>query len=294
MFFANTKDTDSPLIALTGILTNEPVDLVEFDQQIFVHDTVDGGASVWFQQNASGSKVKSFKFNNEGEELPQDWPPFGELTGYEAKKEGSIPIHCKCRGVEFILQRGDYSDVPEDQLPSNIDPKTHKLTATFCGCDSCRLQGGVDVFNWTYTDLKYITFNDSDKPFPASSYDLKKLVDENDPALGTLKYYSSSEDVERYFCSTCSACVFYATTSRPTIIDVALGVLGASDGARAEGFLSWSYGARMSYQEDGDGGWREKLFSKVVQSAEEYRIARGYPKNSKRISKDENGGRSPE
>jgi hypothetical protein len=286
MFFADSKNIDSPLQAMTGTLTNAPADLVQFHRQIFVHDTVDGGASVWHHQNANGSEIKSYKLSTDGddtEELPRDWPPFSGLTGYEAKKEDSIPIHCKCRGIEFILHRGDYSDIPEDKLPSNVDPKTHKITALFCGCDSCRLQSGVDVFNWTYTDLKYITFSNSEKPFPASSYDLKKLVDENEPALGTLKYYSSSEDVDRYFCSTCSACIFYATTSRPTIIDVAVGVLDASDGARAEGFLSWAYGARMSSQEDGDGGWREKLFSNVVRCAEEYRVARGYPKISVRI-----------
>jgi hypothetical protein len=296
MFFADAKDTDRSLSVLTGVLTNEAVDLIEFDNQIFVHDTLDGGASVWLQQNVNGSVTKRYGLGNDGdnpEELSPDWPPSSRLTGYEAKKEDSVPIRCKCKGVEFVLHRGDYSDTPDDQLPMNVDPKTHKLLASFCGCDSCRLQSGVDGFNWTYAEMKYITFSKTDKSFPASSYELKKMVDEKDPALGTLMYYSSREDVDRYFCSNCSACIFYAVTSRPTIIDVAIGVLEASDGARAEGFLSWAFGARMSFQEDGDGGWREKLYNNVQKSAEEYRVARGYPKNWNRVAKDENGGRSP-
>jgi len=120
------------------------------------------------------------------------------------------------------------------------------------------------------------------------------MADAKDPILGTLTYYSSREDVERYFCSNCSACIFYARDSRPKSLDIAIGVLEASDGARAEGLLSWPYGARISYREDGDGGWREKLFDNIERNAEDYRVKRGYPKNWIRIAKDENGGRSPE
>lgn len=83
-------------------------------------------------------------------------------------------------------------------------------------------------------------------------------------------------------------------TRLPHHLDVAVGVLEASDGARAEGLLSWPYGARISYREDGDGRWREKLFDNVEKSAEEYRISRGYPKNWIREAKDEKGGRTPQ
>ncbi|KAF2824162.1 hypothetical protein CC86DRAFT_51208 [Ophiobolus disseminans] len=297
IFFVDLRDTNRLLGVFTGVLKNEAVNLVEFVNQIFVHDTIDGGASAWLRHNFSGSEITRFRFDdtrNEPEELPQEWPPATSLTGYEDKKEDAIPIRCKCKGVDLILHRGDYTESKENELPFNIDPKTHKLLAGFCGCDSCRLQSGVDLFNWTFAQIDCVSFGNSDKPFPSSASALKKLVDVKDPALGTLTYYSSRKDVERYFCSKCSACIFYAVNSRPRSLDIAIGVLEASDGARAEGLLSWPYGARISYREDGDGGWREKLFDSCEKAAEQYRIARQYPKNWNRIAKDENGGRSPE
>jgi hypothetical protein len=123
---------------------------------------------------------------------------------------------------------------------------------------------------------------------------LRKLVDAQDPALGTLACYSSREDVERYFCSNCSACVFYTNALRPEIIDIAVGLLEAEDGARAESLLSWAYGARIGHHEDAEGGWRGKLFDAIEKDAEEYRIQRKYPKNYQRLAKDENGGKTPE
>jgi hypothetical protein len=297
MFFADPINKDRLLGVFTGVLTNEAVDLVEFVDQIFVHDTLDGGASVWLLQNSNGSEITRFKLDdqrNGPEQISGDWPPASSLTGYEAKKEDAVAIRCKCKGVDLILHRGDYTGVKPADLPFNIDPDTHKLLAGFCGCDSCRLQSGTDVFNWTFAEMKYLSFGKSNETFPTHKDDLKKLVDANDAAVGTLCYYSSREDVDRYFCSECSACIFYATDSRPSIIDIAIGALETSDGARAEGFLSWPYGARISYREDGDGGWREKLFDSVEKDAEAYRIASGYPKNWLRVRKDENGGRTPE
>lgn len=290
------KEDKAAFGVLTGVLTNEPVNLVKIARQIYVQDTIDGGASIWLQDKLHGSDTKCYLLDPERnpESVPEKWPPASDLTGYETKKEDAVPMRCKCKGVDLVLHRGDYSNVKDEDLPFNTDPKTHKFIGGFCGCDSCRLQSGIDVFNWTFSEMKNIAFGASDKPFPTSAPELKDLVDVHDPAIGTLTYYASSPGIQRYFCSTCSACIFYASDTRPTVIDVAMGLLEASDGARAEGLLSWPYGKRISFREDGDGGWREKLFDQVEKNAEEYRIARGYPKNSHRIVRDENGGRSPE
>jgi hypothetical protein len=210
------------------------------------------------------------------------------------KKGDSVAIRCKCRGVDLVLHRGDYSDTKQDELPWNIDPKTHKLLASFCSCDSYRLQSGTEVFNWTFAEIKDISFSDRKDAFPTSGLELKKLVDAKNSAPGTLAYYSSSVDVQRYFCSNCSACIFYAVDDRPNLFDIAVGILEASDGARAEGLLSWLYGAPISHREDGDGGWRENLFDNVEKDVEDYRIARSYPKNWARSQKDKKAGRDTE
>jgi hypothetical protein len=291
MFFRNPQDQTRLLGVFTGVLTNDHIAPIKFINQSFVGDTFDGGASVWLRHpNPDGSEMKRFKLDSEAEppeELPQLWPSPSELTGFEARKQDAIPIRCKCKGVDFVLHKGDYSSMKKEDLPFSVDPTTHKLLAGFCGCDSCRLQSGIDVFNWTFAEIKLLSFRKADKPFPKSSVELKALVDAKDPAVGTLTYYKSSPDVERYFCSNCSACIFYAAADRPHMLDIAVGVLEASDGARAEGFLSWPYGGSISFREDGDGGWRQQLFDRVEKDAEEYRIARGYPKNWARVKNEQ-------
>ncbi|KAH7361300.1 Mss4-like protein [Pyrenochaeta sp. MPI-SDFR-AT-0127] len=289
IFWASRQDQTRLLGVLTGALSNEKETLIKFVDQSFVGDTLDGGASVWmFHPNHDGSEMKRFRLGSDdenAEELPQQWPSPSELTGYELTKEDAIPIRCKCRGVDYVLHRGDYSKTNKEDLPFNIDPQTYKLVAEFCGCDSCRLQSGVDVFHWTFAEMKHISFRNN-QPFPTHSTDLKKMIDARDPNVGTLTYYISSPGVERYFCSNCSACIFYSWQERPEILDIAIGVLEASDGARAEGLLSWTFGARIDFREDGDGGWRQNLFDKVEKEGEEYRIERAYPKNWKRLAKE--------
>lgn len=297
MFFLDRRDTTRLLGVFTGVLDNEDADLIKVDN-IFVEETMDGGASVWLRHNLDGSNTGRFKLDNthnNPEELPSDWPLASDLTGYESYGNGErdIPIRCKCKGVDFVLHREDYQGVPDDELPPFIDPKTRKMVAGFCACDSCRLQCGIDVFNWTYASMKTISYGKSDKSFPLTSFELKSLVDAKEPALGTLTYYASSPDVERYFCSNCSACVFYAYEKRPSTLDVAIGVLDASDGARAESILSWVYGGSVGCREDCEGGWRAKLCDRIEEDGEEFRISRDYEKNWYRISKDENGGKSP-
>jgi hypothetical protein len=289
---------DGKVGVLTGVLSNVDVEeLIRFGGLGFVKDTLDGGASEWLVHvNKGGVPLKRSERANWGDDaglVEEDWPPVDKLAGYEGKTaEDVIPIRCKCSGVDLLLHCGDYEGMKEADLPWNIDPMTNKLLAEFCACDSCRLQAGVDVFYWTFAEMKNISFPTGtiSKSFPTHMNDLNALIDGKDPAIGTLSYYNSSPNVHRYFCSECSACIFFAKGERPTFADVAVGVLEASDGARAEGILSWTYGARLDYQEDGDGGWREGLYERVRKGAEEYRVSRGYAKNWKRVKKDKEEG----
>jgi hypothetical protein len=270
---------------MIGALQNDPGDLVRFNISIFVSDTIDGGASMWLRKpNVDGSEVRRFEERSSGPEYPHDWPEHSLFTGYEKKLEDEMPVHCLCKGVQFIMKRGNYEGKTKEELPWFIDPKTHKQIGNFCACDSCRLFSGVDVFNWTYAEMKYITFSDG-KPFPGDIKGLKELVDSKDPSIGTLKYYTSRSDVQRYFCCNCSGSIFYAVDKRPDCLDVAIGAIEASDGARAEGFLSWDFGNVMETV-DAKGGWRENLMKRVSEESEQFRIERGYPKCWKRVQRE--------
>lgn len=292
MFWDNPQDPDYDLGVFTGTLENIKGDIVKITSHIFTQDTIDGGATMWLRQpNEDGSGAKRYATHTEGEEYPSDWPAPESLTGFEAKKENNIPLRCKCKGVDLKLERGDYTSKKREELPWFIDPQTHKRLAGFGSCDSCRLASGNDMFNWTYSELKCISFPSSDKAtstFPASSSELKALVDRKDPRFGTLTYFASSEGVQRYFCSTCSATIFYAADDRQEIVDVAIGCLDASDGARAEGFLSWAFGTTglVGKKKDTDGGWREGFVKKVQDESEKWRVERGYPKNWRRIERE--------
>lgn len=294
MFFKHVHDTNAQLGIFTGTLKNDEGNLIKFAYHIFVGDTKDGGATVWLRKpNADGTEVKRYKDSSQGEtkqETAFEWPITSSLTGYEKKLEDAIPIRCKCKGVDFVLHRGNYDNKQKEELPWSIDPKTHKLLAIFCACDSCRLFSGNDISYWCYTELKHISFSEAEgtkgQSFPRDSKELKAMVDARDPAMGTLAYHASSPDVQRYFCSSCAACIFYASDDRPEIVDVAIGVLEASDGARAEGFLSWSFG-EVENIDDTKGGWREPLMKRVEEESERWREERAYPKCWRRVQREE-------
>ncbi|KAJ4359948.1 uncharacterized protein N0V89_000507 [Didymosphaeria variabile] len=293
IFFANKQETDKELGLLTGTLRNTPGDVVKITNHIFVGDTQDGGASMWLRKpNADGTEAKRYRERAEtdkgesAEAVLSDWPPHNSLTGSEAKKEGPVPIWCKCKGVSLVWQPGSYNGIKDDELPWFVDPATHKALAGFCACESCRLFGGVDVWNWGFAELKDIRFANKQPGFPASSDALRALVDAKDPSIGTLTYFASSSDAQRYFCSNCSASVFYASDDRTFMVDVALGVLGASDGARAEGYFSWAYGGAISHLEENSGYWRYDLFDRVAKEGERWRIDRNYPKNWRRLARE--------
>ena len=284
MFYEQT-DEPSKLGVLTGVLNNANANLIKFTDHIFVGDTIDGGASVWYRR-PYGDDVEIPRFMTRENEVSWDWP--GEVDKEkvrEAEAPDFVRLWCHCKGVNLRLYRGDYADVPRDQLPDHVDPKTNKFRASFDACDSCRLQFGNDVVNWTFTELKNLKLDDGGD-FPTTAPDLKAAVQKGDPSLGSLALYESSPDVQRYFCKVCSASVFYAYDGDPNRLDIAVGLLDAPDGARAESFLAWSYGDDPSYVEDMKGGWREDLIQRVQQEAEDFRTARGYPKSFRRLKKE--------
>lgn len=275
--FGVFKDETRPLLVATGVLNNISIEaeVVRWAYMGFVGDTLDGGASPWLKRiNASGPALKCFKYETRGdavEELADDWQPQRHTPGVNERQD-TVPIRCKCQGVHFVLHRNEYDGVKDEDLEWNVDPATRKIKAEFCGCNSCRLQGGTDVYYWTYSDMKDISFPDNaDKvDFPSHMDGLSALVDDHDPRIGSLTYYQSSPKVRRYFCGACSTTIFYATQKRPHLIDIAVGVLEAKDGARAESMLFWTFEQGVEFKEDANGGWREGVIERIEKAAVEY------------------------
>lgn len=293
LFYESRKCPDK-LGVFSGPLKNIDADLTKFTKHSFVGDTVDGGASVWFRKpNADGKAIPRFqRYEENSEAIPWDWLQPSGSTGVEGKqKQESIPIWCHCKGIKLRLHCGNYSSMAREELPWFIDDRTNKSLASFDVCDSCRLHFGADIVHWTFADLANISQADGG-PFPKTMAELKAAVDAGDSAVGTLTYYQSSPDVQRYFCKVCFASAFYACDDRPNIVDVAIGLLEAPDGARAEGFLSWTFGDTPEWVDDTKGGWREGLMKRVQADAEDFRVAKGYPKSWRRLEKEAKAGLS--
>ncbi|OAA54576.1 Mss4-like protein [Niveomyces insectorum RCEF 264] len=297
MFYEYTQEP-SRLSVVTGVLANTEVNLIHVTRHIFVGDTLDGGATVWLRTpNPDGKAVP--RYRTWVDAIP--WDGSDALPAAADEKEdnepqeppASVPIVCHCGGVNFRLHRGPYASMDRAALPWNVDPATNKLLASFDACDSCRTQYGTDLVNWTFSDLAYLATADDNRDggrtLPTTTAALKVAVDRCEPALGTLVYYQSSAAVQRYFCRVCSAGIFYTHDDRPTMVDIAIGVLTAPDGVRAESLLSWNMGGTPAWVQDAKGGWREGLVERIRAGAEEYRLARNYPKNWHRVRREAEG-----
>lgn len=308
MFCLGTKPGAEPSVIL-GCLDNTP-GLVKYDRHIFVGDTKDGGATAWLRENPlDGGVCKRFRGWDEEargpvEELPQEWPaPSGStatahadpVAGQKLASPERTPVWCHCRGVDLVLRSAvDMAARPTEELPLWVEPTTCKYLASTECCDSCRLAFGCDLVNWTFPPLSHIAFADGGAgAFPKTVSELKERVDAKDPRMGTLKYYQSSPDVERYFCSRCAASVFYTVHDRPDMVDLAVGLLEHPDGARAEGLLAWNFG-EVFWQADVAGGWREGFAKKVEAESEEWRIKGGIPKGWRRVIREENRRKAEE
>jgi hypothetical protein len=127
----------------------------------------------------------------------------------------------------------------ELSLDKPLDPKEwwvrskNRYIAGNCACNTCRLVSGIEIVQWMYVPTSQLT---------AASGEAYGL---DSP---TLKSFKSSEDVTRYHCGRCGASVFYWADSRPEVIDVAVGLLQAPSGARAEEWLDWK--TEVGYEGD--------------------------------------------
>ncbi|KAI0483749.1 Mss4-like protein [Xylaria cf. heliscus] len=329
MFAETRTDGDGPNSygVQTGALANVAVPgLVKITHHVFLDDTLDGGAVPWLcDANADGTRPRLWRGHRaQGQELlsSHPWPATGEGEaggGVPSEEDTDIPIRCHCGGIDLVLRRpmADFATRERSELPWFVDPASNKSRANFDACDSCRLWSGSDIYYWTFVLLRHLSFPPSSPPpppppkpddqsrsqpqsqptdFPISSLELKNAVasaaDRRDPRLGSLAFYESSPDVQRYFCSRCSACVFYASDDRPEMVDLAVGLLDSGGGARAESLLAWDYGGKVGWRQDVIGGWREGFVESVEAAAERWRVDRGYPKSWRRVQLDEESASS--
>ncbi|GAB7350595.1 hypothetical protein MBLNU459_g1164t2 [Dothideomycetes sp. NU459] len=233
----------------TGIL--ERLDgLVEFESHIFVEDTLDGGFSDWLLRCHGQPLTRAATWDRE---LEPGWrhPTTKSLI---TRSKDRLHAHCDCGGINLYVARPSVTSadtsapwpdvlVPYHSGPANLNENEpwwlradkQKFLGGLCTCGSCRLATGCEFTQWAFIPASDISLSaDGSIPFSRE--------------FGTLKKYRSSKEVTRSFCGTCGATVFWDGDFRPGLLDVAVGLLDAPEGARAESWLEWQT-ERVSFRE---------------------------------------------
>ncbi|KAI1742295.1 Mss4-like protein [Xylaria scruposa] len=270
MFYESVR-YPSKLGVFYGPLKNLDIDLIKLTKQIYVHDTDDGGASFWFRKpNADGKEIPRYGEQvSEDEELDYYWPWVNLFGRDRLQEKRPTSISCHCKGINLLLHLENYNTEDREELPWFIDPKTNNPIAGFAAHDPCHPYSSNEIINWVFVDLGIISQGNG-RAFPRTVAKLKAAIDAGESTVGTLTCYQPSSEVQRYFCKVCSASVFYTCSKRPEIIGVAMGLLKAMGGVRADSCLSWNYGDISTSLGDATGGWRGRLIKRVQADAEEY------------------------
>lgn len=261
---------DGHFEAATGTLQGESSDeIVEVKSCMWIGDTGDGGASQFVREIGGRELQRWMQEAQESEEVELDWkssqsPQTSNETDKETESEeangDAVHAHCHCLGVQFWISpptevskaaRSPWPDliIPDylkrSQNPTNYPwwlPGGTRYLAGTCACHSCRRASGFDLTFWAF--------------IPTANIFLDAALTQHIPASGhwgKMQTYTSSRGVTRAFCATCGANVFWSgqedTHGRRDLIDVAVGLLDAPSGARAEELLAW-WPRRVSFKED--------------------------------------------
>jgi len=243
---ARHNSDDQPATVVWGIPTGtleKAEGIIKILGHEHIADTLDGGFSDFFQ-TIHGERVERWPHHfQQEEELPSYWRSSEPAVNEDPRTE-RLQVRCKCGGIEFWVSRPSERSAsvkapwPDVLIPFHSgEPKPSeqawwlrdqgkKYLAGVCACDSCRLASGMEWVEWAFV--------------PTASISLDSNGEEQFTRdFGTLKHYRSSKEVTRHFCGTCGAMVFWDGDFRTELIDVAVGLFHAPEGARAENWLEW-------------------------------------------------------
>lgn len=212
--------------------------IVKVEWHWYVSDTVDGGLT-----NLLLDGVPRYEERNDGSlYIPQQTK--SPRLSQSSSTNDTLDARCACGNVHLTLHRPAYSTVDDKCKWITDTPRDKaKWPASGCFCTSCRKVSGHPITHWAFVPKSHLVISSSTK----------------------LTTYKSSEDVIRYFCGTCGAIVFYFVEDRPTMWDVALGLMEIKEG---EGLMStlesWFEFSTNPKGEDAVDSWAFAAYEKGV------------------------------
>lgn len=214
----------------------------------FPRSAGDGGLLSWIPEISPGKPLLPLS-------LPHDQPQDYELEKTGAEGGERLRAECHCGGVSFTIGRPTAAIRRHEYLRryvSPADPTKWKALLDFCR--DCRKLTGVPCNAWALVPRAAIE--------PAVPADLRHL--------GTMKAYASSEASARGFCGVCGATVFArhearAMPSEPqTVLNIAVGILRAPEGSKAENWVTWRTGEPAFVGPDDDARTFDPEFAEAV------------------------------
>ena len=248
------EKSDDGEIGVTSGVIDQAAGVTQIVGHEFLSDTKDGGSAPWLTKIGDRRMEMWTNWPQKSETAaPFPWKSTIEGDGVPTSLDDKLVAQCHCKSICIVVSRpgensraakAPYPDliVPtytgQDQSnPENTPwwlPRHGKYLAGLCACESCRLSFGFEPISWLFVPVADIASKDG-RPF-------ERYFD-------GVKAYRSSSDATRVFCDTCGATVFWDGDERPMLIDLALGLLEAPSGVRAEEWLAWRT-TRVSYKED--------------------------------------------
>lgn len=208
--------------------------IFQIKTHVFTESALGGGLNDWLPQ--IGDRKLRIWNPDDGSAAPGH--PQIEYGGADGR-EDRLRAQCHCGGVSFTIPRPNEDDLASPAISSFLSPidKT-KWVGSLDICDDCRGTSGSPIAAWAFIPL--------DRCEPKIKPDL---------LIGTSKTFRSSADVLRSFCGRCGATVFYSCderrpNDRENVVDVAIGILRAPEGVKAENWLIWRTG-RIAHYESG-------------------------------------------
>lgn len=169
----------------------------------------------------------------------RDFPdqPKAEEIGPDGKER--LRAECCCGGVSFTIPRPSRDIIDAAYMSLSVSPADPRKWKAFLDvCRDCGRLSGAGAVPWMLVPRIAIE--------PALPPDLS--------SLGTLKTYRSSEPNTRAFCGVCGATVLISSKNRmpsegEAVLNVAMGILRAPEGVRAEDWVTWRTG-QIAWAED--------------------------------------------